>query len=174
MNKNAKTNLSMKAKLLFLLSICVGLSGSANAGVVLSPLNPVLVDDTYSSINGDTQAEIDFINNSAIPVDVYWIDYSGDRVLYYSDLLPGTSYDQETYLTHPWLIVEDGTGGTTAQGTGDLITAFEAVTANPTYDSANADLAYIGGTVPEEPSLLVPLIALAAIVCLRQKCPTLA
>src|SRR5208283_4655172 len=100
------------------------------------------------SVNDDNQAEIDFINHTANPVDVYWIDFSGDRELYYSGLAPGASYDQETYLTHPWLIVESGTGGTAARGTGDLIAAFLAVTPNPTYDAANADIANIVGAVP--------------------------
>jgi hypothetical protein len=158
----------MKTKVLALSLTCVALASSALAGVVLTPLNPTLVDDTYMSLNADTPAEIDFVNNSAVPADVYWIDYSGNRVLYFSDLLPGTSYDQETFLTHPWLIVENGTGGTTTQGTGTLLAAFLAVTPNPNYDPANADIAFIG-SVPEGASFLVSLTALAALGCLRWK-----
>jgi hypothetical protein len=161
--------LCMKTKILLIFSLCAGLAGSASAQVVLTPLNPTLVDNTYSSLNGDTQAEIDFVNDSSVPVDVYWIDYSGIRELYYSDLAPGNSYFQQTYLTHPWLIAEYGSGDTTARGTGDLITAFEAVTANPDWDPSIADVAYITGPVPEQPSWLVPLMALVSIVCLRRK-----
>lgn len=177
MNRIAKPNLTARMasapKLLSILAMIAGLAGSATAQVVLTPLNPTLVDDTFMSLNGNTPAEIDFINDSTVPVDVYWIDYSGDRVLYYPDLLPGQSYDQGTYLTHPWLIVENGTGGTTVQGTGDLITAFLPVTPNPNADPALADLAYIN-SVPEQPSWLVPLMALASIAWLRRKFAVLA
>jgi hypothetical protein len=172
MNQVAKTKLTncgaSARKLLSILAMVAGLAGSATAGVVLTPLDPTLVDDTFMSLNDDSQAEIDFINVSSVPVDVYWIDFSGDRVLYRSDLLPGQSYDQPTYLTHPWLIVENGTGGTTVQGTGDLITAFLAVTPNPNYDADLADRAYIT-SVPEQPSWLVPLMGLASIAWLRRK-----
>jgi von Hippel-Lindau disease tumor suppressor protein len=34
---------------------------------------------------------------------VYWLDYSGQRVLY-STLVPGQSYVQPTFITHPWLV----------------------------------------------------------------------
>jgi hypothetical protein len=33
-----------------------------------------------------------------------------------------------TFITHPWLIVANGSGGTTAEGSGTLITAFLPVT----------------------------------------------
>ncbi len=56
------------------------------------------------SINGDTVTSIQFVNNSSSTVKVYWLDYSGGRVLYNGSLQGNTSYVQQTYLTHPWVI----------------------------------------------------------------------
>jgi len=162
------------AKSLLVLSVCAGAAASATAGEVLSPLDPTVVDDTYFSVNDDNLAEIDFVNQASFPVDVYWINFNGDRVLYYPGLAPGSSYDQETFITHPWLIVETGTGGTTDQGTGDLITAFLPVTPNPDYNPDQADVAYITGSVPERPSWLVPVTAFAALALFRRKFAVLA
>jgi len=39
-------------------------------------------------------------------VTVYWIDFKGARV-FYNSLAPGESYTQQTYVTHPWIVVDD-------------------------------------------------------------------
>jgi hypothetical protein len=39
-------------------------------------------------------------------VRIYWLDYEGDLVLY-NDLDAGESYLQGTWLTHPWVAIND-------------------------------------------------------------------
>lgn len=53
--------------------------------------------------NGDTKSTITFTNRTPDKQTVYWIDYDGKRHKY-QDLDPGESYDQPTFLTHPWLV----------------------------------------------------------------------
>jgi Tol biopolymer transport system component len=59
------------------------------------------------STSGDTPTSITFNNVSGRTVDVYWLDYEGNRV-YYNTLAPGQGYTQQTYLTHPWVIIAHG------------------------------------------------------------------
>ncbi len=124
------------------------------------PVDPVVVDDTYASVNGAQTAQIDFIDHLSEDVDVYWIDYSGDRV-FYGDLGPDSSYIQETFLTHPWLIALAGSGDTTSQGSGILITAFASAVTPAAWGSGVYDIANIG--VPEPASWATILIGLGAI-----------
>jgi len=99
-------------------------------GVTLRPLNAAMVDDVLQSSNGATHATIDFVNRSRGAVDVYWINYEGHRVLYVAGLAAGSSCTIATFLTHPWLVVASGTGGTTARDTGTRLAGFEALTPN--------------------------------------------
>ena len=59
------------------------------------------------SIVGDTPSSITFDNESGVTVAIYWLDYGGSRVLYNSGLVSGTSYAQPTWITHPWVAVDD-------------------------------------------------------------------
>jgi hypothetical protein len=93
-------------------------STAAHGGVVLTPLNPAAVDDTLHSVAYTTPAVIDFVNRSNTPVDIYWINYQGDRRLDRAGLPVGATWSESTFLTHPFLVVVSGTGGTTAQDTG--------------------------------------------------------
>jgi hypothetical protein len=52
---------------------------------------------------------VQFINRSSFTVKVYWIDYDG-RLQHYFDLEPNEIREQQTYVSHPWLVTED-TGG---------------------------------------------------------------
>ena len=135
---------------------------SAQGGVILTPLDPFVVDTTYASVNSLTSADIQFVNQTSFSVDVYWINFTGDRV-FYNTVGAGLSYFQGTFITHPWLIVEHGTGGTTAQGTGTLITAFLPVT--PSATSTNADIANI--TAPEPSTLLLVVCGLVPLALRR-------
>ena len=106
----------MSAKRVLLLSLVTFIAfASAQAGVILTPLDPFVVDTTYMSLNSNATADIQFVNQTPLAVDVYWINFTGDRV-FYNTLGAGLSYFQPTFITHPWLIVGTGTGGTTAQG----------------------------------------------------------
>jgi len=57
-----------------------------------------------------TATSIQFMNNTAGPVNVYWIDYQGQRVLYLGGLGAGQSYVQGTFITHPWIVTDAATG----------------------------------------------------------------
>ena len=57
------------------------------------------------SIEGTTPSQIDFVNASGTTVDIYWLDYEGDRV-HYATLAPGGNLAQPTWLTHPWVAVD--------------------------------------------------------------------
>ncbi len=83
------------------------LSAQAQHGVVLTPLDPAMVDDSWRSTNSPI-AVIHFVNNTGRPVDIYWINANGDRVLYKAGLADGATYPQPTYLKHPWLVVASG------------------------------------------------------------------
>jgi TonB family protein len=115
---------------------------ATRAGVILTPLNPAAVDDTFASVAG-APAVVDFVNRSNSPVDVYWINYQGDRVLYFAGLRVGATWSEPTSTNHPWLVVVSGTGGTTAQDTGMRLAAFQAVTPRNALDPSIRDTAII-------------------------------
>ena len=99
-------------------------------GITLPPLDAAAVDDILQSSNGATRATIKFVNQSRSAVDIYWIDYDGHRVLYKTGLAANSTWTVGTSLTHPWLVIVSGTGGTTAPDTGVRIAGFVALTAN--------------------------------------------
>jgi hypothetical protein len=74
----------------------------------LPPLDPSYVL-ALKSVEGLTPTFINFTNTTKDPVEVDWINYSGNRV-FYNRLAPSVSYIQETYLTHPWIIKDLTTG----------------------------------------------------------------
>jgi serine-type D-Ala-D-Ala carboxypeptidase/endopeptidase len=45
-----------------------------------------------------------FENRTSEALNIYWINYNGERVLYRT-LKPKKSYVQQTYTTHPWIVV---------------------------------------------------------------------
>ena len=57
------------------------------------------------SLNSNTASNLQFTNASGTTVDIYWLDYEGDRV-HYAELADGASYVQETFVTHPWVAVD--------------------------------------------------------------------
>jgi TonB family protein len=118
---------------------------STKRGVILAPLDAVKVDDTFKSIDSNTPTILDLVNRSSGPVDIYWIDFNGDRVLYKARVAVGATVTEPTFLTHPWLVVASGTGGTTAQDTGIRIAGFQAATSNINRDPAIRDTAVITG-----------------------------
>jgi VHL beta domain len=75
-----------------------------------------------------TPVQIKFINKSSTAVDIYWIDYRGNRVLKRPDLSPGAAWRIGTFVTHPWLVVASDTGGTKEHGTGVRLAGFEPST----------------------------------------------
>ncbi len=67
------------------------------------------LEPSLHSINSDVAASIIFANHTAGTVSVYWIDYTGQRVLY-TTVAAAQSFTQETFLTHPW-VVTNASGG---------------------------------------------------------------
>jgi uncharacterized protein (TIGR02246 family) len=107
-------------------------------GATLTPLDPVMVEGSRS-VSHATAARIIFVNQSGAAVDIYWIAYDGKRMLYRANLAAGAFWQAGTFLTHPWLVVASGTGGTIARGTGVPLAGFEALT-------PDGDTALITGT----------------------------
>jgi hypothetical protein len=58
------------------------------------------------STEGLTTSQVSFVNDGTSEATVLWIDYSGARV-FYSTVQSGDTLDQPTYLTHPWVVVDD-------------------------------------------------------------------
>jgi TonB family protein len=112
-------------------------------GVILAPLDPDTVDDRSRSLNSNIPVVIDFVNRSGRAVDVYWINYQGNRRLFKANLAPGAAFSEPTYVTHPWLIVASGTGGTTVRDTGIRLMGFEAVPPSGSSDPARRQAAII-------------------------------
>jgi len=99
-------------------------------GVDLKPLDPALVDDVLESSNAATRTMIRFVNKSRGPVDIYWIDYDGRRRLIRAALAVNDSHTESTFLTHPFLVVASGSGGTTTQDSGTRLAGYEALTSH--------------------------------------------
>ncbi len=85
----------------------------ASAQTWLQPL-PCSAESGLKSLNGNTPTTIQFVNDTSIVLQIYWLDYSGHRVLYDGALLPGASFTQATFLTHPWVVTD--TEGTCVGG----------------------------------------------------------
>jgi len=71
------------------------------------------LEPTLHSIEGNVATSIQFTNNTGGPLNVYWINYQGQRVFYrggpFAALAAEQSYTQGTYITHPWIITDVAT-----------------------------------------------------------------
>lgn len=76
--------------------------GAVDPGVPLTPQDPAQEGQVQSS-NSDVTTEILFTNLTADSVHVYWLDENGQRRTY-TDLGPGRSYLQQTFVGHKWII----------------------------------------------------------------------
>ena len=57
----------------------------------------------------DRPTRVEFINKLQIVIQLFWLNYEGQRV-FYNSLPPGKSYVQQTYVTHPW-VATNAAGG---------------------------------------------------------------
>jgi len=60
---------------------------------------------SIKSADSDKETKVQFKNESKSKIKVYWINYDGKRE-FYSDVNPGRSYTQDTYMTHPWVVTD--------------------------------------------------------------------
>lgn len=70
-------------------------------------------EGSVRSLAGDTPTSIQFRavgENDETQFKIYWLDYQGRRV-FYKHLFAGDSYNQQTYMTHPWLVTAPVPGG---------------------------------------------------------------
>lgn len=125
--------------------VSVGVTFNPQAGITLTSMDPVTADTSGASAGGAQPAAIRFVNNNGFPVDLYWIDFSGNRV-FYTTIPASSSIVQGTFSSHLWLLVRNGSGGTTTQGTGTLLGAYTAATNIGTAASAVFDTAIIGSS----------------------------
>ena len=66
-------------------------------------------DSPPRSIHSRIATPVRFINCSESHVKVLWLNYQGKKVLY-STLEPSNGcYDVNTYVTHPWIAVDEDT-----------------------------------------------------------------
>lgn len=56
------------------------------------------------SENGEIATSICFNNRWSEAIAIYWINYDGQRE-FYLNLEPGEQYLQETYVSHPWVVL---------------------------------------------------------------------
>lgn len=72
---------------------------------LVAPATPACEITQAKSLEATTPSQIEFVNASGTTVNVLWLDYQGNRVLYRT-LLPSESYVQQTFVTHPWIAVD--------------------------------------------------------------------
>lgn len=123
-------------------------------------------EGTIRSATGPA-TKVRFTNSGDGRITVYWLDSQGKRVSYRS-LTKGQSYEQPTYVTHPWLITnEQGQclGIYTPEAAGTASVEILKTTAAP--------LAPVGPLDPVTEATITEARARAGIACLRAKGDTL-
>ncbi|MEU4087781.1 protein kinase domain-containing protein [Streptomyces aureus] len=70
----------------------------------LPPLSPA-EEQTLRSTDADISTQIEFVNRRGQAVRICWLDYQGSRT-FYTQLAPGMSYIQQTFVSHPWIITD--------------------------------------------------------------------
>ncbi len=53
--------------------------------------------------DGKFSTEIIVENRTSRPIQLFWINYDGERVKY-ADIGEGHEYSQQTYMSHPWVV----------------------------------------------------------------------
>jgi VHL beta domain len=80
------------------------LSGEADAAGP-TPDPSCTRESSVRSLNDNTPAVITFVNDTSEAVQALWLNFSGHRVPY-GKLAPGASYNQSTWITHPWIVAD--------------------------------------------------------------------
>ena len=90
--------------------ILIGLLGlyahaATHATPTHSSMKHVACGTPQRSLVSDTSLNLVFANRTRGSVSIYWLDFKGERV-WYNTLAPGESYSQQTFVTHPWVILD--------------------------------------------------------------------
>lgn len=62
-------------------------------------------ESALRSVDDKTVTEVTFFNQSPTPIRTYWLDDQGKRN-FGSEIRPGDSYVQQTYVTRPWVVTK--------------------------------------------------------------------
>ena len=150
------------------LVFCLGLPSStaaeplrlAQANGELVVLPPIAPSDVLGlrSIHADVPTSVLFENTLGETVSLWWIDYLGAEV-FYNTIGAMQSYQQQTFVTHPWLI--------RAEQTGTALVGFVPA-AQPGIASI-VDLSQMPTPVPEASTLVLIGTGLAALCRKRRR-----
>jgi TonB family protein len=70
------------------------------------PARPCAEEASMKSPDSTTQRVIQFVNASATPRKVYWLDATGERKLYQT-VAAGAAYRQDTFAGHVWVVTDE-------------------------------------------------------------------
>ncbi|EPS36470.1 hypothetical protein H072_10039 [Dactylellina haptotyla CBS 200.50] len=78
---------------------------------LITLIQPIHPDNERGSksVSGDKPTKVYFINNRTSPVHLWWLDYEGRRVSYGSVGANGDTKEMDTYVTHPWVVIDEST-----------------------------------------------------------------
>jgi hypothetical protein len=85
-----------------LAAVLAVLAGSAQAQTELQDIG-CAGESGLRSIEDTTSTEVIFFNQSPTTIRTYWLDHQGNRQ-FKSEIRPGDSFVQQTYVTHPWVV----------------------------------------------------------------------
>jgi hypothetical protein len=78
---------------------------------------------------------MDFVNQRGSNINVYWLNHLAERVSYKQNLATGQTHNQQTFVTHPWLITDN---------TGTCMAIYRPITATKKVITFNANDVVIG------------------------------
>lgn len=93
----------MKKNIIILILIIISIN--YNVAISSEELREAEKKGLIKSIESNYKTRIEFKNNTDQTIKIYWIDYDGNRKIYAS-LKENEKFNQNTFLTHPWLITD--------------------------------------------------------------------
>jgi von Hippel-Lindau disease tumor suppressor protein len=95
--------------------LLIACSGGSSPSTTAAPRSPAAVHATPDatcqleaqsrSINSNTATSFTITNQTSDQLTVFWLDFQGKRVKYF-DLPAGSSHQQGTFVTHPWVVAD--------------------------------------------------------------------
>lgn len=62
-------------------------------------------ESSSRSLNSDKPTSFMITNQTSVTLTLFWLDFQGHRVRY-TDVAPGATMSQGTYITHPWVVAD--------------------------------------------------------------------